>query len=304
MGRVLSRIGVGGATVDTILPDDEFSPGERVTATVEMVGGDSEQTIENVYLKLIASTHDDETEHVLDTYDLLDETVILAADETKTIETELRLPLWTPITTTNGITVRIDTGLDIEWAVDATDADKIDIVPDEFTDALFTAIEELGFAHYGTYITDEESWVEDRPLVQKFMFVPESEPFDTYLDVLGITCLPREEDLRVAVEINEIDITADDPELEAKAEEGAAARLLTEGKKSIEDIAYVGDSPRDLDERYGEHDPTTERKGTIANELDLDFDKQEVTLTFENPYPDQIQSELNATIRQHTDQME
>jgi sporulation-control protein len=303
MGRVLSRVGVGGATVDTILPDDEFSPGERVTATVEMVGGDSEQTIETVYLKLVAYTHD-ETEHVLDTYELLDGAVVLGADETKTIESELRLPLWTPITTTDDITVRIDTGLDIEWAVDPTDEDEIDIVPDEFTEALFTAIEELGFAALGARIIDEVSWIDDRPVVQKFAFIPESEPFEDYLDILGVTCVPREEDLRVAVEINEIDVTADDPELEAKAEEGGAARLWTEGKKNIEDAFYVGDSPRELDERYAEHQHKTERKGAITSELDLDFDKQEVTLTFENPYSDQIRSELAATIRQHTDQMQ
>lgn len=303
MGRVLSRVGVGGATVDTILPSDEFSPGEHVTATVEMVGGDSEQTIETVYLKLVAYTHDDETEHVLDTYELLDGTVVLGADETKTIETELRLPLWTPITSNDGITVRIDTGLDIEWAVDPTDKDDIDVVPNEFIDALFAAISELGFASLGTQLIDEVSWVDDRPVVQKFAFVPESEPFDAHLDLLGITCIPREDDLRVAVEINEIDVTADNPELEAKAEEGAAARLWTEGKKSVEDAFYVGDSPRELDERYAEHQHRTERKGAITSELDLDFDKQEVTITFENPYPDQIRSELNATIREHTDQM-
>lgn len=303
MGRVLSRVGVGGATVDTILPDDEFSPGERVTATVEMVGGDGEQTIEAVYLKLVADDHDDETEYVLDTYELLDGTVDLAANETRTIETELRLPLWTPITTNGDITVRIDTGLDIEWAVDPTDEDTIDIVPDEFTEALFTAISELGFAYLGAQLIDEVSWVEDRPVVQTFAFVPESESFDAHLDVLGVTCVPREDDLRVAVEINEIDATADDAELEAKAEESAATRLWTEGKKSAEDAFYVGDSPHELDERYAEHAHKTERKGAITSEHDLDFDKQEVTLTFENPYPDQIRSELAATIRQHTDQL-
>lgn len=302
MGRVLSRIGVGGATVDTILPDDEFSPGERVTATVEMVGGDSEQTIETVYLKLVANNRDDETEYVLDTYELLDGTVTLAADETRTVETELRLPLWTPMTTNDDISVRIDTGLDIEWAIDPTDEDVIHVVPDEFTDALFTAIEELGFAYHGTYITDEESWVEDRPFVQKFAFVPESEPFDAHLDVLGVTCMPREEDLRVAVEINRLDVTADDPELETKAEEGAAVRLWTEGKKSVEDIAYVGDSPSELDERADELVHNTERKGAISSELDLDFDKQEVSLTFDHSYTDQIRSKLKATIREHTDQ--
>jgi sporulation-control protein spo0M len=84
--------------------------------------------------------------------------------------------------------------------------------------------------------------------VQTITFVPESAPFDTHLDMLGVTCIPRENDLRVAVEIDRIDTVADDPE------------------------------------------------------RDLDFDKQEIPLTFENPDSDLIQSELKATIQQNTDQ--
>jgi sporulation-control protein len=289
---VLSRVGVGAATVDTILPEEEFTPGDRVEATVEMVGGDNTQTIDNIYLKLIAynrANDDDGTEHVLDTYELFDEAVVLAPDETRTVQTQLRLPLWTPVSVNDDIAVRIDTGLDIDWAVDPTDADEITIAPTEMIEALLTAIEELGFTSLGAQMIEAESWMSDRPLTQKFAFVPEAEPFTAQLDVMGITCIPREDDLRVVVEIDQIDTVADDPEFEDKAEGGDISRLFSDWAEELRETVLVGESP--YEDKYGHE----------IGELDLDFDKQESVHTFENPYPDQISSELRATIRENTD---
>jgi sporulation-control protein len=293
---VFSRLGVGAATVDTILPDEAFTPGAQVDVTVELVGGDSSQTIENIYLKLIASNRTntaDETDHVLETYALLDESVDLAADETRTMQTHIRLPFWTPITATDDISVRIDTGLDIEWAVDPTDADELTIASTETIDALFTAMEDLDFAHLGTRIKEGEAWMTDRPFVQTFAFAPETEPFIDHLDVLRLTCLPREDDLRVAVEIDQFDAVADDPDLEAKAAGGDIARLFDDWTEDLREAVLVGDPLREgqFEDKYG-HEVTA---------LGLDFDKEESVQTFENPYPDQIRTQLTATIRDYTE---
>lgn len=297
---VLSRVGVGAATVDTVLPDEKFTPGATVDATVEMVGGDSTQTIDNIYLKLIAynrADDDDGTEHVLDTYELFDESVVLAADETRTVQTQLRLPLWTPVSVHDDIAVRVDTGLDIDWAVDPTDDDEITIAPTEIVEALFTAIDELGFTLLGSQVMEGESWESDRPFVQKFAFAPEEEPFTTQLDAMGITCIPREDDLRVVVEINQIDTVADDPEFEDKTEGSEAARLFSDWAEGLRETVLLGGSPG----RYGHEGRYEDKYGHEITELGLDFDKQESVHTFENPYPDQISSELNATIRENTD---
>lgn len=290
---VLSRLGVGAATVDTILPDEAFTPGARVDVTVELVGGDSSQTIENIYLKLIASNRTNETDHVLETYTLLDEAVDLAADETRTMQTDIRLPFWTPVTVTDDIAVRIDTGLDIEWAVDPMDADEMTIASTEMIDVLFTAMKDLDFAHLGTRIREGEAWMSDRPFVQTFTFAPETEPFTAHLDVLRLTCLPREDDLRVIVEIDQIDTVADDPDLETKATGGNIARLFDDWTEELQEAVLVGDPLREgrFEDKYG-HEITA---------LGLDFDKEESVHTFENPYPDQIRTELTATIRDYTE---
>lgn len=294
---VLSRVGVGAATVDTVLPDREFEPGEAVEASVEMAGGNSQQTVENIYLKLVADNHasDDGAEHVLETYELLDEPVVLEPETTRTEETELTLPRWTPVSVPGELSVRFDTSLDIEWAVDPTDADEIAVVPGERADALLTAVENLEFTRVGARLVDGVSWVDDRPFVQKFAFVPEAEPFTEQLDMLGVTFVPRADHLEVAVEVDQVDAVADDPEFESKAEGGDASRLLGDWAESLRDFVLVGDSHREsrFEDEYGKE----------VDELGLAFDKQESVHTFEHAHPDQMRNELTTTIRENTDRI-
>lgn len=89
MRRVLSSIGIGSATVDTILPRTELHPGD----TVEIPGS-----------------------------------FTLAPEESRTARTDVTLPPWTPITRGDQA-VWLRTVLDIEWAVDPSDEDAIDVVP-------------------------------------------------------------------------------------------------------------------------------------------------------------------------------
>lgn len=49
MNQVLSSIGIGAATVDTVFPRTELVPGETVTADVELYGGDATQEIDGIY---------------------------------------------------------------------------------------------------------------------------------------------------------------------------------------------------------------------------------------------------------------
>jgi sporulation-control protein len=60
MKKLLSSIGVGSASVDTILADDEVQPGEQVDLTVEIEGGTSQQEIEGIYFLLETKCRSDE----------------------------------------------------------------------------------------------------------------------------------------------------------------------------------------------------------------------------------------------------
>jgi sporulation-control protein len=60
MKKLLSSIGVGSASVDTILADDEVQPGEQVDLTVEIEGSTSQQEIEGIYFLFETKCRSDE----------------------------------------------------------------------------------------------------------------------------------------------------------------------------------------------------------------------------------------------------
>ena len=197
MGHVLSSIGIGTATVDTILPKTELKPGETVELTIELEGGDLDQEIESIYFALLTRVGGDDV--VLDQFQL-DESFTLATGESRTTTTDATVPYSTPLTR-DGQHVWLKTGLDIEWAIDPTDEDTVEIVPDAHLGALLDAFDRAGFTANHVEI-EETPWLDRRQFLQAFAFTPDG---DQWPDLDGVTVMPvlRGEDLRVFVEIDE-----------------------------------------------------------------------------------------------------
>lgn len=211
MKRILASIGIGGATVDTVFPRAKCSPGDTVTADVELYGGETTQEIEGIYFDLktrLSEGADDE--RVIGEF-TVDETITLSPDEEQTIPADIHLPRWAPLTQ-NAVSVWVETGLDIDWAKDPTDEDQIEIVPDEYTATLFTAVEELGFALQGSTLS-ETPYLDDRPFAQKFAFRPTESQFAPDLDDLRLTIMPRADDLRVFLELDRRDEVAEEHDI-------------------------------------------------------------------------------------------
>ena len=240
MKRVLASFGIGGATVDTVFPRAEFSPGDVVTADVELEGGDATQTIEGIYFVLKA-TPPTGGERVVGEF-AVEESVTLEPGDHLAIPVDVQFPLWVPLTL-GGVSVSLETGLEIDWAKDPSDADKIEIVPGEFATVLFEVVEDLGFALRDSQLVDVPI-VEGRPFAQKFDFRPADGPFTDTVDDIEITLLPRENDLRVFVEVDRVD--------------------------------------------------------EVADEYDLDFDEQEVSLTFDRADANMMQRRLKNAIDQRS----
>lgn len=198
MNRLLSSIGIGAATVDTLLPEREFSPGETVEATVELRGGSSEQEIDALYFALLTRVDDDE--RVIDRFKIT-EPISLPPGETRTVTTEVTIPRWTPLTRADD-RVWLKTGLDVSWAVDPNDEDDIEVTPGPIMDALFRAVDELGFDVRGSELR-EPDWLDNRPFAQAFEFGPGADVYRADIEQLTLVCLPREADLRTVVEIDE-----------------------------------------------------------------------------------------------------
>ncbi len=242
MKRVLSSIGIGAATVDTVFPRTELGPGETVTADVELYGGDATQEIEGIYFQLKTRLSGDEGgERTVGEF-AVDEAVTLEPDEERTIPVDVAVPRWTPLTR-GGASVWLETGLDIDWAKDPTDEDRIDILPGEYTAALFETVEELGFALRTTNLVDTPH-LDDRPFAQEFDFRPTGEQFGADLDELAITIAPREDDLRTFITFDRVD--------------------------------------------------------EVAEAHDMDFDEQEVSITFDRVDPDMMRRRLRNEIDQQT----
>jgi len=239
---IRSRVGLGSATVETVLPDEDFSPGDTVEATIEVTGGTSDQRIDEFHCSIVAvgDAGGDDVEYVIDTFDLLDGFVIEAGG-TERVPFTVAFPVWTPITSQN-VGVRIDLGADISWAVDPHDSLVVDVVPDPLIGATLDAVEALEFEFRRSWL-HEVDWVDDREFVQVFAFEPGPD-YEDRVDRLLLTPILEDDRLRLNVEIDRVD--------------------------------------------------------AIAEEYDLDFNKDEVPFAVSTPDPSMIQGRIRTEIERHS----
>lgn len=202
MGRVLSSFGIGAGTVDTVLPKHTVHPGEEIDVRVDLTGGDTDQSIRDIYFQLVTAADGEIV--VLDEFHI-DESFVLEAEQSLTFTTTTTLPTWTPLSR-NGAETKLKTGLDISWAFDPSDEAEIDVVPGPYASALFSAVTDLGFTERAVTI-ERLPWLEECPVLQRFEYEPGPDWPD--LDSVAFMCLPRENDLRVIFTVDEHD-EADD----------------------------------------------------------------------------------------------
>jgi sporulation-control protein len=204
MKRVLSSLGIGAAKVDLILPRTDLTQGESVQAEVHVKGGSTEQDVDEIYFALLTRYKEEDGYGVgvVDRFKLTDPFTI-GPDEERTFDVTIDVPLSTPVTV-GRTDVWIETGLDIKMALDPSDRDTVQIKPHERTDALFRALESLGFhlksaecksVHKGLFGAS-------RQFVQEFEFVPRGGPFSGKLDELEVVARPSESQLDVYLEVD------------------------------------------------------------------------------------------------------
>jgi sporulation-control protein len=114
--KLLAKVGIGAAIVDTRLYDDLFAPGEILNGEVNITGGNVSQEIEDIYL-YVATQYKREIEDstvseecTLVQYRLC-EHFSLQPQEQRSIPFSIQLPYETPLTWGNQA-VYLRTGLD------------------------------------------------------------------------------------------------------------------------------------------------------------------------------------------------
>ncbi len=193
--KVLAQIGVGAATVDTKLVKAQLTAGEKIEGTIEVYGGNTDQNIDCIYLRLYTTyvrEVDDKKikENVVLNSFKINDLFTIQPGETKAIPFSFDLPIDTPVTMGN-TRVWVTTGLDIKNAIDPRDIDYVEVLPNPIIHASINAMSEIGFRLRQVECEEAPHRLRRRlPFMQEFEFVPTKGAFYGKLDEVELTFLP------------------------------------------------------------------------------------------------------------------
>ncbi|MEU5264411.1 sporulation protein [Amycolatopsis sp. NPDC021455] len=160
--RMLSRFGIGGPSVDTVLDSPHAVPGQAITGQVHVQGGNADAEIGQVVLSLVSRTDAEYGDHGQGGDAEFFRLVVrqglrVPSDQPVSIPFRLPLPWETPITAVGGavlpgISVGVRTDLLVEGAPDQGDLDPVLVGPLSSQDKVLDAFGVLGFTFRGTGI--------------------------------------------------------------------------------------------------------------------------------------------------------
>ncbi|WP_394144860.1 sporulation protein [Vibrio atypicus] len=153
-GKLKASLGIGAAKVDTVLESMSVFQGEVLKGVVHIQGGDVEQHIDAINLKLCTEVKvesDDSVSYqdfILGKLEAV-QPFTIQPGENKQVPFELKLDDETPITALNAkknqCHVWVETTLDIDFAIDPKDRDFVEVKPLPVAAKVISAIERAGF---------------------------------------------------------------------------------------------------------------------------------------------------------------
>lgn len=153
-GKLKASLGIGAAKVDTILESMSLFQGEVLKGTVHIKGGDVEQQIDAINLKLCTEVKvesDESTSYqdfVIGKLQAV-QPFVIQPNETKQVPFEFKLDDETPVTALNALKnqchVWVETTLDIDFAIDPKDRDFVEVKPLPVVAKVLNAVEQAGF---------------------------------------------------------------------------------------------------------------------------------------------------------------
>ncbi|WP_142860418.1 sporulation protein [Salinigranum halophilum] len=204
MKKVLASIGIGNATVDTVLASSTVQPGQSVDAEIHIEGGSAEQSVDAVELDVETqcATDDGYTEVSVGRLRLSDDFTVEPGESdvrTATID----IPYATPVTL-GRVQVWVETELDIAMAVDPDDRDHLEVDPTPRMQAVFDAMDDLGFSFRAAECQVDRAgrYASGQSFVQEFEFHAAGGPFGGRVDEVELVFLPAADALTVFVEVD------------------------------------------------------------------------------------------------------
>ncbi|MBF0303017.1 MAG: sporulation protein [Desulfamplus sp.] len=213
--KMLSKIGVGSASVETELFNEIFTPGELIRGKVTVKGGSVEQNIDSIYFK-IKSTYEDEidiengqdedeiniTRNALIGNFQISEPFVIKSDQIISFDLEFPLPIFTPVTAGKTKTW-VETGLDIKMAADPTDKDYIHVQPHPLVDAVIGSAMDIGLEVYKVVCEPAPRNMNMMlPFVQEFALKPVEGHLTSRLEEIELIFRPLSNGFMVFMEID------------------------------------------------------------------------------------------------------
>ncbi|CAK4067717.1 sporulation protein [Vibrio sp. 16] len=154
-GKLKASLGIGAAKVDTVLESMSVFQGETLKGTVHIQGGDVEQQIDAINLKLCTEVKVESDDSVSYQDFIIGklqavQPFTIQPGENKQVPFELKLDDETPITALNALKnqchVWVETTLDIDFAIDPKDRDFVEVKPLPVAAKVIGLIEQAGFS--------------------------------------------------------------------------------------------------------------------------------------------------------------
>jgi sporulation-control protein len=152
--KMMSGLNMQGVSVETRLYNPTLQAGETLRGEINFTGGSINKEINGLYLKLMTIAEVESGDHefnhalVLDQW-LISSKFLLAANESQHIPFTMEIPHETPITEVacrrNGTRVWIETHMDVDWGLDATDRDYLSVLPTPTMQVFLQAMQQCGF---------------------------------------------------------------------------------------------------------------------------------------------------------------
>ncbi|MEZ8142271.1 sporulation protein [Enterovibrio sp. FF113] len=152
--QLKASLGIGATTVDTRVENESLYQGEMLRCVVRIKGGNIEQQIEAISLKLCTEVKVESDSGVsYESFVLgsmqVNDPFVVQPDEEKDVAFELKLHDETPITAVNARSnkchVWLETTLDIDFAIDPSDRDFIEVRPLPVVQRVLNTLEREGF---------------------------------------------------------------------------------------------------------------------------------------------------------------
>ena len=157
--KALAAMGIGNAEVDLVVLSEQMAPGYPFQVEINIKGGDVPQEINSLYLKLMTTAEYEEEDYDGFEYEGVETHLIqhwevpvnmtIGAGESFSETLELVLHPETPVTAIEGVVnysrVWIETTLDIENGLDATDRDYLAVLPTPTQAAFINAMFSGGY---------------------------------------------------------------------------------------------------------------------------------------------------------------